>query len=182
MNRLYAFLLFCLFTFFVFFPQNVYSMEGRVTPLSVEKNGVSVTIRVETDFDYDLEEIIFNGIPVRCLFDLSLYQQSHYWFDRELASLSVNHVLTYDNLKDIFVVRYGNDDKPPVEVDDLKEAELLACSIENLFITTSEELDPGKKYYVNYNLTITADAHSSNLPFYLEYLLKIFPWWDKGSD
>jgi hypothetical protein len=157
-------------------------MDGRLTPLIIDNTTVKVTIRADAAFDYDLEEIIFNGIPVQFIFDIKLYHHARYWFDKELASLTINHILTYDNLKDVFTIDYSTKNIAPAEVDDLKEAELLVSSIENLTITTQEVLDSKKNYYIVYKVDVVADTENSHLPFYLDYLLNIFPSRDKKTE
>jgi len=159
-----------------------YSMDGRLTPRIKDNTTVTVSIRADAAFDYDLEEIVFNGIPVQCIFDIKLYHHTRYWFDKELASLTIHQVLTYDNLKDVFIIAYSTKQEPPAEVDDLKEAELLVSSIENLTITTQEALDTRKNYYIVYTVDVVADTENSHLPFYLDYLLNIFPWRDKETE
>ena len=153
-------------------------MEGRLTQLTINQNQVEATIKAENCFNYDLKEIIFNGIPVKILFDIKLYRQSRCWFDQEISSLKINHVMKYDNLKDVFIIHYNDKDKPSVEVDDLTEAESLVSSINNLKIITQKALSPENNYYITYNVEIKADTENSHLPFYL----KIFPWWSQESE
>jgi hypothetical protein len=164
-----------LFILFHLSVSNSYSTEGILTQFTINKNQVEASIKVENCFNYDLEEIILNGIPVKLLFDIKLYCQSRYWFDREISSLRINHTIKYDNLKDVFII-YSDKVEPPVEVDDLTEAELLATSANNLKIAAQEVLNPKKNYYIKYKVEIEADTENSRLPSYLEYLLKLFQW------
>lgn len=161
---------------FHFFINNTYGIEGRLTEFTINKNQVVVSIKAENCFNYDLEDMILNGIPVKFLFDVKLYRQSSYWFDQEIASLKINHVIKYDNLKDTFSIHYSDKAKPDVEVDDLTEAESLVTSVNNLKITVQGDLNPKKNYYINYKVEIEADTANSQLPFYLDYLLKLFSW------
>jgi len=153
-----------------------YCIEGKLTQFNINKNQVEVSVKAENCFNYDLEDIILNGIPVRFLFDIKLYRQLRYWFDEEISSLRINHVIEYDNLKDVFIIKYGNKARPPVEVDDLTEAELLVSSIKNLKITTKKALNSRKDYYIKFNVEIEPDTKNSNYPLYLDFLLKLFPW------
>jgi len=153
-----------------------YSAEGKITQLTISKNQVEVAIKAENCFNHDLEKIIFNGIPVKLLFDIKLYRHSRYWFDQEISTLKINHIIKYDNLKDLFIIHYSNKDDSTVKVDDLIEAESLVSSINNLTIVTPKDLNPEKNYYITYNVEIEAHTENSHLPFYLDNLLKIFPW------
>jgi len=182
MNRLADFLCFFLFFLSAFCATPSYSMDGKLTPLIVDNTSVKVTIRADAVFDDDLEEIVLNSIPVQCVFDIKLYHHRRYWFDKELASLTKQQVLTYDNLKDVFIIEYSNRNTDFAEVEDLKEAEVLVSSIENLTITTQEVLDTRKNYYIVYKVDVVADTENSHLPFYLDYLLNIFPWRDKKTE
>ena len=163
-------------TLFHFSVNDSYGAEGRLTQLTIDKNQVEASIKAEDCFNYDLEEMILNGIPVKFLFDVKLYCQSSYWFDREISSLRINHVIKYDTLKDLFTISYSDKTKPPVEVDDLAEAELLVTSANNLLIETQKVLNLKKDYYITYKVKIKADTENSHLPLYLDYLLKLFQW------
>lgn len=165
-----------LFVLFHFFVEESYSIEGRLTQFTISKNQVEASIKVEDCFNCDLEEIILNGIPVRFLFDIKLYCQSLVWFDREISSLKLNHIIKYDNLKDVFIISYSDEDKSSVEVDDLVEAESLVSSVNDLKMVTKKFLNPRKNYYIKYKVEIKADTENSHLPLYLDYLLKLFTW------
>ncbi|MBW2182593.1 MAG: DUF4390 domain-containing protein [Deltaproteobacteria bacterium] len=134
---------------------------------------MEASIKAEDCFNYDLEEMILNGIPVKFLFDIKLYCQSSYWFD-QISSLRIDHVIKYDNLKDMFTIYYSDKTKPPVEVDDLSEAEVLVSCANNLKIETQKALNPEKDYYIKYKVEIKADTENSHLPLYLDYLLRLF--------
>ena len=171
-----------LFILFSFFVKKSYSMEGRLTEFTINKNQVEASIILEKCFNYDLEDVILNGIPIKFLFDIKLYCQSRCWFDQEISSLKINQVIRYDNLKDVFTIHYSHKDKPPAVVDDLVEAESLVSSVNDLKIVTQKTLNPEKDYYITYKVEIKTDTESSRFPFYLDYLLKIFPWWSKKSE
>ena len=178
--------LFFLFCFLLlslhFFIKSSYCLEGKVTQLTINRNQAEATIKAENCFNYDLEEIIFNGIPVELLFDIKLFCHSRYWFDQEISSLNIIHLIKYDNLKDVFIIHHSNKDEPTVKLDDLVEAESLVCSINNLRIVTQEDLNPEKNYYITYTIETEAHTENSHLPLYLDYLLKIFPWWGQKTE
>lgn len=159
-----------------------YSLEGKLTEFTIKSNRVEANIKAKDCFDYDLEEIILNGIPVKFLFDIKLYRQSRYWFDRELSSSKINHSIEYDNLKDVFTIHYNNKVTPSVEVDNLSEAESLVSSVKDFKITPQEVLSPGKDYYITYEVEIEADTKNSRLPLYLDYIFNLFPWPGNESD
>lgn len=168
-----------LFILFHFSVEKSYSIEGKLKQFTIKKNQVEANIKVENCFNYDLEEIILNGIPVKFSFDIKLYCQYRYWFDQEISSLKINHVIKYDNLKDVFFIQYSNKATPTVEVDDLSEAESLVTRVNNLNITTKKVLNPKKNYYIKYEVEIEADTDNSHLPLYLDYFLRLFPWRSK---
>ncbi len=182
MKRTLFFVFILLFLSLHFLVKSSYCVEGKVTQLNINKNQVETTIKTENCFNYDLEEIIFNGIPVKILFDIKLLRHSPYWFDQEISSLKINHVIKYDNLKDVFIIHHSNKDEPTVKVDDLVEAESSVCSINNLKIVTQEDLNPDKTYYITYNVVAEAHTGNSHLPLYLDYFLKIFPWWGQKTE
>jgi hypothetical protein len=178
MKRILIFIFTFLFLCLHLFVKTSYSTEGKLTQLTINGNQVEVTIKAENCFNYDFEEIILDGIPVKLIFDIKLYRQSRCWFDQAISSLKINHVIKYDNLKDLFVIHHSDKDKPAVRVDDLIEAESLVSSVNNLIIVTQKDLSSENNYYITYNVEIKADTENSHLPFYL----KIFPWWSQESE
>ena len=58
-------------TLFHFSVNDSYGAEGRLTQLIIDKNQVEASIKAEDCFNYDLEEMILNGIPVKFLFDVN---------------------------------------------------------------------------------------------------------------
>lgn len=182
MKRTLFFVWTVLFLSLHFFVQSSYGTEGKLTQLTINRNQVEATIQAENCFNYDLEEIIFNGIPIKLLFDIKLFCDSRYWFDQEIASLKINHVIKYDNLKDVFIIHHSNKEEPTVKVDDLVEAESSVCSINNLKMVTQKDLDPDKNYYITYTVETGAHTENSHLPLYLDYLLRIFPWWGQETE
>lgn len=175
MKRSMSFLCFVLFLALHYDDPLAYGTEGRLTPHILDTRSVQVTIKAATAFDNHLKRIIVNGIPVHAVFTIKLYQHVGFWFDKKIALLTIDHVLTYDNLKDVYSIAYGNQNTPPAEVDDLRKAELLVSSIENLTITTQELIDLRNNYYVAYTVDVVADTENSHLPFYLDYLVNILP-------
>ena len=100
MKRILIFIFTFLFLCLHLFVKTSYSTEGKLTQLTINGNQVEVTIKAENCFNYDFEEIILDGIPVKLIFDIKLYRQSRCWFDQAISSLKINHVIKYDNLKD----------------------------------------------------------------------------------
>lgn len=182
MNRILFFVWTVLFLSFHCMVPSSYGMEGKITELTINKNQVEATIQAENCFNYDLEEIVFNGIPIKLLFDIKLFCDSRYWFDQEIASIKINHVIKYDNLKDIFIIHHSDKDDSTIKVDDLVEAELSVCNINNLQMVTQNDLDPNKHYYITYSVETAAHTENSHLPLYLDYLLRIFPWWGQKTE
>ena len=95
--------------------------------------------------------------------------------DKDLNASGWVGITKYDNLKDIFTIYYNNGDKSIVEVDDLAEAKSLASSVNDLTMVTQNVLNPGKEYYITYEVEIKADTKNTRLPLYLDYFFNLFP-------
>lgn len=126
----------------------------------------------------DMIEGLHNGIPVRFSFFVELEKDRANWFDEELVSLEFTHSLTYDTLKETYVVDTGENPRRRYTAPSLEEAALVLNEINGLEIIELERLVPDSKY----RLRIKADLHKKTLPLSLHTIIPFIGWWDVETD
>jgi hypothetical protein len=126
----------------------------------------------------DMIEGLHNGIPVRFSFFVELEKDRANWFDEELVSLEFIHSLTYDTLKETYVVDTGENPRRRRTAPSLEEAALVLNEINGLKIIELERLVPDSKY----RLRIKADLHKKTLPLSLHTIIPFIGWWDVKTD
>ncbi|SHH77631.1 DUF4390 domain-containing protein [Desulfofustis glycolicus] len=126
----------------------------------------------------DMIEGLHNGIPVRFSFFVELEKDRANWFDEELVSLEFTHSLTYDTLKETYVVDTEESPRRRRTAPSLEEAALVLNEINGLKIIELERLVPDSKY----RLRIKADLHKKTLPLSLHTIIPFIGWWDVKTD
>ncbi len=126
----------------------------------------------------DMIEGLHNGIPVHFSFFVELEKHRANWFDEQLVSLEFTHTLTYDTLKEIYVVDTEESARRRRTAPSLEEAALIVNEINGLKIIELDRLVPDSKY----SLRIKADLHKKTLPLSLHTIIPFIGWWDVKTD
>jgi hypothetical protein len=126
----------------------------------------------------DMIEGLHNGIPVRFFFFVELAKHRGNWFDKQLVSREFTHTLTYDTLKETYVVDTEESARRRRTAPSLEEAALIVNEINGLKIIELERLVPDSKY----SLRIKAELHKTTLPLSLHTIIPFLGWWDVKTD
>ncbi len=139
------------------------------------RDSLLVYFTVSNCFTDEIIEAIENGIPTSFLFFIKLYEKKDMWFDREVASLTVNHEITYDNLRKVYTVRRSsNGEERVTHASGFEEARKLMSEIVGVNLADLSALDKGKKYRVS----MMAQLDKVELPFALHHILFFVKLWD----
>ncbi len=126
----------------------------------------------------DMIEGLHSGIPIRFTFFVELERTRPNWFNVELASQSFSHTLTYDTLKQVYVVETNASGQRRRIVPSLEEAQTLLNEINGLRIIELAELVEDTKY----RLRLKAELHKKTLPLSLHAVVPFISWWDLNTD
>ncbi|MBU0485499.1 MAG: DUF4390 domain-containing protein [Proteobacteria bacterium] len=129
---------------------------------------------VEDGFVPEMENAIHNGLPATFTFYVELELVRAGWLDKEIVSLSFEHTLAYDNLKEEYLVRQTEKGDRTVVTRSLAEAKALMAEVNGLKICDLLELKPGVKYI----LRVKARLYEKTLPLYFHYII---PFWQFGD-
>jgi len=129
-------------------------------------------------FTEEMKEAIDNGIDTTFTFYIELYEIREFWWDRQIADLSVSHNIKYDNLKKVYTVTLSEKDNKVFYVEEFDKAKKLMSEIKGFGITRLHNLQKGKRYQVR----MMAELDKITLPFYLDYVFFFLSLWDFETD
>jgi len=179
-----------LFLFFISF----FSLFGTraATSVAAEASGPHFTDIIVTTSDThlllfgdlrnsltdDMLDGLHSGIPIRFSFFIELKKNVPNWLDEELFSEQFSHSLSYDTLKEIYIVETEESSKKKHTTPVLEEAKKLLNEINGLRIVELTRLEPEKTY----RLRIKADLNRKSLPLSLHNIIPFVSWWDLKTD
>jgi hypothetical protein len=121
---------------------------------------------------------LHSGIPIHFSFFIELKKNEPNWIDEELISTQFSHTMSYDTLKEVYVVDTEESSKKKHTTPSLEEAAKLLNEVNGLRIIALSSLEPDK----NYRLRIKADLNRKSLPLNLHNIIPFVSWWDLKTD
>ena len=135
-------------------------------------------LSVANAFTPELETGIQNGIPATFTFFVELYRNRKIWMDKEIASLTLDHTLTYDSLKEEYRVELSEKKGKVVVTKFLEEAKEAMRQVNGFTVIPLDYLDPDEEYL----LKVKARLEEKTLPLYFHYLIPFWRLWDFETD
>lgn len=126
----------------------------------------------------EMIEGLHSGIPVQFSFFVELEKIRSNWTDERITDIEFSHSLTYDTLKQLYIVETKELSKKTHTVETLEEAKILLNEINGLKIVKLEELEPDQTY----RLRVKADLFKKTLPLSLHSVIPFVSWWDLSTD
>ena len=153
--------------------------QARLTDIVVADSASDLLVyfQVTDAFSVEMEDGIKNGIPVTFTFYLELLEAREGWPDKDIVSQSFDHTLTYDNLKQEYLVEFG-ETKKIAAVGTLAEARKLMVEIHDLKLASLADLVPGTSYKVRLNVRLT----KKTLPLNFQYVIPFWNLWEFETD
>ena len=126
----------------------------------------------------DMLDGLHSGIPIKFSFFVELNKDVPNWLDEELVSEQFSHTLTYDTLKQSYIVETGESSKKKHTTASIDEAKKLLNEINGLKIVELSRLEPERTY----RLRIKAELNKKSLPLSLHNIIPFVSWWDLKTD
>ena len=174
------FTLLLIFCFLLSFPSPLQAAEATLSNIIVTntQEDLLVFFDIEGCFTREMEEAILNGIPTTFTIVIKLYRTRTAWLDASIASITLEHTIKYDSLKNEFRVTRSEADRTELVVKDFEAAKKAMAEIRNIRVVPLKELqDRGK-----YQLRVKAELEKVRLPLYLHYVLFFVSLWDFETD
>lgn len=129
-------------------------------------------------FRAEILEAIESGIPMTITFYMKLYRKRGLWFDEEILSKTIQHIVKYDALKNEYRVSEINGLFSNIKVTKHRPTMVQWMSeIEGQPLIPFHLLQPGEAYYVK----VMADLKAVRSPFPLSYIPFLASLWDAGT-
>lgn len=134
--------------------------------------------RLQEGFPQDLLEAVNSGIPTTITYYMKLFRKRGMWFDEEVLSKIIKHVVKYDALKKQYRVSEINGLFSSIKVTKQQATMVQWMSeIDGQPLIPFHLLQPGEAYYVK----VMADLKAVNSPFPLSHIPFLTSLWDTGT-
>ena len=169
-----------IFCFLLSFPSPLQAAEATLSDIIVTntQEDLLVFFDIKGCFTREMEEAILNGIPTTFTIVIKLYRARTAWLDASIASITLEHTIKYDSLKNEFRVTRSEEDNTEIVVKDFEAAKKAMAEIRNIRVVPLKELQERGKY----QLRVKAELEKVRLPLYLHYVLFFVSLWDFETD
>jgi hypothetical protein len=139
---------------------------------------VLLHIDLQGGFQQEILEAIATGIPITVTYYMRLYRKRGLWFDAEVLSKTIKHIVKYDALKKQYRVSEINGLFSSMRVTTHEPTMVRWMSaIEGQPLIPFHLLQPGEEYYVK----AMADLKAVKSPFPLSHMPLLASLWDTGT-
>ena len=139
---------------------------------------VLLNIHLQGGFHQELLEAMESGIPITVTYHMKLYRKRGLWFDEEVLSKTIKHIVKYDTLKKQYRVSEINGLFSSMKVTKHEPTMVRWMSaIEGQPLIPFHLLQPGEEYYVK----AMADLQAVKSPFPLSHMPFLASLWDTGT-
>lgn len=133
---------------------------------------------LDYSFTPEMAAILHSGIALKFSFFVELYKTADNWPDEQIVSLTFQHVMTYDTLKDIYRITLEEENNRILSVKSLAEAKKILNELNGTKVVALKQLLPDNRY----KLKFRAELYQKTLPLSLHDILPFLAWWDVASD
>lgn len=121
---------------------------------------------------------LHSGISIKFSFFAELEKIVINWPDEELIVFSFSHTLSFDTLKNMYVVETEENNNKKSTAGTLDKATKALNEINGLKIIELDRLKPDSTY----RLRVKADLYNKTLPMSLHNVIPFISWWDLSTD
>lgn len=137
--------------------------------VSNSSDDLLLNLSVENAFRPGVEEGVVNGIPALFTYYVTLREMKDGRPGKQIVSLEFDRTLSYDSLKEQFVVDFS-ETNTSLAVEKLATAKDLMTEVNGVGIVALRNLNPGSAY----SLSVKVGLERKTLPLYFHYLI---PFW-----
>jgi hypothetical protein len=139
---------------------------------------VLLFLSLQGGFHRELMEAIESGIPITITYYMKLYRKRGLWFDEEVLSKTIQHIVKYDALKKQYRVSESNGLFSNIRVTrDEPTMVRWMSEVEGQPLIPFHLLQPDEEYYVK----AMADLKAVKSPFPLSHIPFLASLWDTGT-
>lgn len=129
---------------------------------------------LENGFTDEMVQGLHSGLPIHFTFYVELNQTAKTGEGTLLASITTDHIISYDTLKETYNVEIEESGKRFFSYEKLPQAQQAANEINGLKVIQLAELQPD----TSYTLKLRAELYKKTLPMGLHAVVPFVSWWD----
>ncbi len=133
---------------------------------------------LKNSFTTEMVEILHSGIPLRFTFFVELFKTESNWPEEQIIAFRFEHVMTFDTLKEAYLVTLEEDNNKIQSFKSLFEAQKVINEINGAKVVSLDQIIPDNLY----KLKIKADLYQKTLPLSLQSFLPFLSWGDIETD
>ena len=158
----------------------LYAQDAAIEDVVVANSTTDLLLycSVGHSFTAEMVEGLHNGIPVTFTFFVDLDEERTFFPDREVVSLSFDHTLSYDTLKEQYRVTFPAEAGKSVSTLSFDEAKRLMTEVNGFKVTSLINLTPDGEY----TISIKARLAKKTLPLNFHYIVPFWHLWDFETD
>ncbi len=141
--------------------------------LTTSKTNLLAYFTIDGCFTKNMQEAIFNGVPVTFTFIVKLNKKRTLFPDKRINSFKIYHTIKYDQLKDVFEIKRTERSEGVLTLKDFVQAKHIMGEVETK-VTPLFRLKKGEKY----QLSLKAELNKVTLPLYLHYIFFFVSLWN----
>ncbi len=160
--------------------RTLYAKDAAIKSIVVANSSTDLLLycAVMNSFTPEMVEGIRNGIPVTFTFFVTLEQKRAFLPDRQVVSLSFDHTLSYDSLKEVYRLTFPGESGKSVSTASFAEAKRLMEEVNGFHVVPLRSLVPDGEYA----LAVKARLAKKTLPLNFHYIIPFWHLWDFETD
>ncbi len=133
---------------------------------------------LNNSFTPEMTAILHSGIALKFSFFIDLYKTKENWPDEQVISLTFQHTMSYDTLKENYRITLEEDNNKVFAFKSLAEAQKVFNELNGAKVIVLKQLIPDNRYKIK----IRAELYQKTLPLTLHNVLPFLSWWDVSTD
>jgi hypothetical protein len=146
--------------------------------LDSKNKNLTLSFKLADAFSEPMKEVILNGTSITFTFYVELRKIKHFWLDKKIVDIKIDHMLKYNILKKEFVIKRSWEIDEVLMTESFLEAQKLMAAIKSLKILPFNWLENGNRYQI----AIKAELSKANLPPSLRSMMFFSPPWGFKTD
>ena len=163
----------CLLAFFC--PRPACAKQATIADMWVINSDEELLLffSLKQGFTPEVDAGVLNGIPATFNFEVRLEPADKKWAGQAVQSRILEHTLTYDTLKEEFLVQRSEAGDRIQVVKDIASAKRLMTEISGVCLADLASLTPDNQYVVR----VKASLVRKTLPLNIQYLIPFWKTW-----
>ena len=161
-------------------PRGVHAQDAFIKDVVLTNSSKNLLLyfAVENAFTPEMEDAVRNGIPATFTFFVEIHRHRKAWLDQEIVSMTFDHTLSYDNLKEEYRIKIDDKKNKEIVTKSLAEAKAHMVEVNGLAVVSLGFLKAGEEYTLN----VKARLAEKTLPLYFHYLIPFWKLWHFETD